>query len=149
MKAYLTQLFEYDKWANHQLLARFEKQFPQNERIYELFSHLLSAQRNWLDRLLGVPQTAVLWGQRLPAELRADVDNYNDAWIMYIEQLSDEAFKGSIHYTNSKGDSFDNTVVDIITHVINHGTHHRGEILILMKEEGFVLPNIDFITYVR
>jgi uncharacterized damage-inducible protein DinB len=149
MKTYFKQLFEYDKWASHSLLATFERQFPQNERIYELMSHLLSAQRNWLDRCLGVPQTAILWGSRLPDEMKEDLENYHLAWADLIDQMKEGDFDNSITYTNSKGDTFTNTITDIIAHVINHGTHHRGEIMILMKEEGFVLPNIDYITYLR
>jgi uncharacterized damage-inducible protein DinB len=60
MQQYFKQLFEYDKWATDALLAKFETQFPQNERIYGLLSHMLSAKRNWLDRCLGLPASAVL-----------------------------------------------------------------------------------------
>jgi uncharacterized damage-inducible protein DinB len=33
--------------------------------------------------------------------------------------------------------------------VINHGTHHRGSLIVLMKEEGFVPPTLDLIHYLR
>ncbi|RKR83247.1 putative damage-inducible protein DinB [Mucilaginibacter gracilis] len=149
MHTYFKQLFQYDKWASKMLLDKFEKQFPQNERIYGLMSHLLSAQRNWLDRCLGIPQSAVLWGQRLPDEMRQDLENYNLAWIDFIESLHDADFAKPITYTTAAGITYTNTLTEIIAHVINHGTHHRGQILILMKEEGYVLPGIDLISYLR
>jgi len=149
MQAYFKQLFEYDRWASRALLEKFEHQFPQNERIYELLSHLTSAQRIWLDRCLNVPQGAILWDNRLPDEMRDDVENYHMAWVDLINQLPEADFDNNITYTNSRGETFTNRLCNIITHVINHGTHHRGEMMILMKEEGFVLPNIDYITYVR
>ncbi len=51
--------------------------------------------------------------------------------------------------TGKQGDTYTNTVTDMIVQVLNHGTHHRGQIMTMMKEEGFVLPNIDYITFVR
>ncbi|EHQ29289.1 DinB family protein [Mucilaginibacter paludis] len=149
MQRYFKRLFEYDKWAGHILLSKFEKQFPQNERIYQLFSHLLSAQLIWLDRCIGAPQKAIIWGERLPEEMRNDLEIYHQAWVEFIDQLQPDDFDKNITYTNSKGDTFTTRLSDIMTHVINHGTHHRGSIITLMKEEGFVLPNIDFITYAR
>jgi len=149
MKAYFQQLFDYDKWANQILLERFEKQFPVNPRIYELFSHTLSVQRVWLDRCLGVPQSAQIWGERLPDEMKEDMENYNLAWMEFIDQLHSHDFERLINYTNSRGETFDNRLTDIMMQVINHGTHHRGGIMILMKEEGFALPILDFIAFVR
>jgi uncharacterized damage-inducible protein DinB len=150
MKDHFKQLFKYDKWANQQLLDLFERQFPVNPRIYELFSHTLSAQRLWLDRILGLPQSVTIWGQeRIPAEMKEDNENYNLAWLDFIEELQPEDFERMVHYNSSKGDPFDNRLADIIMHVINHATHHRGGIVTLMKEEGFVLRYLDYIAFVR
>jgi uncharacterized damage-inducible protein DinB len=149
MQSYFKQLFEYDRWASQKLLDKFEHQFPQNERIYVLMSHMLSAQRVWLDRCLGIPQSVEIWATRLPEEIRNDMENYHLAWVDLINQLAPEDFDNTITYTNTRGETFTNRLCDIITQVTNHGTHHRGEIMILMKEEGFVLPNIDYITYLR
>jgi uncharacterized damage-inducible protein DinB len=149
MKTYFKQLFEYDKWANQILLDKFEKQFPVNPRIYELFSHMLSAQRVWLERVLEVPQSVAVWSERLPEEMKEDTENYNAAWQDFISGLSDGDFEKNIHYTNTQGDTFDTRLVDILTHVVNHGTHHRGNIITLMKEEGFVLAHLDFILFIR
>jgi uncharacterized damage-inducible protein DinB len=149
MKAYFKKLFEYDRWANNGLLEKFEHQFPQNPRIYGLLSHMISAQQIWLDRCLGLPQTAVLWAERLPDEIREDNENYHLAWIDFIDGLQDADFENGVTYTNFKGDTYTSKLSDILAHTVNHGTNHRGQILILMKEEGFVLPSIDYITFVR
>jgi uncharacterized damage-inducible protein DinB len=149
MKDYFKQLFQYDKWANECLLDKFEHQFPLNQRIYELFSHMLSAERVWLDRVLGLPQSVAVWAERLPEEIKEDTENYNAGWLDFIDSLAPDDFEKNVHYVNSQGNAFDMRLVDIITHVINHGTHHRGNIIILMKEEGYVLPDIDFFIYVN
>lgn len=149
MIPYFKQLFAYDKWASQTLLDKFEKQFPQNERIYELFSHTLSTKRIWLDRCLGLPQTVERFQPRLPEEMVNDLEVYHSAWMDFLDNLTDSSLGETVHYANFQGDEFDSKLADIITQVINHGTHHRGQIMVLMKEEGFVLPNIDYITFVR
>lgn len=149
MQAYFIKLFEYDKWAYNALMEKFEHQFPQNPRIYVLMSHILSAQQIWLDRCLGVPQTGQLWAERLPDEMRMDNDNFHSAWVDFISSLQKDDFDKGITYTNSQGNTFTTQLTDLLAHVINHGTHHRGQITILMKEEGFILPSLDYITFTR
>ncbi|WP_448698616.1 DinB family protein [Mucilaginibacter sp. AW1-3] len=149
MKAYFKQLFEYDHWASHELFDKFEKQFPQNSRIYELFSHLLSTQRIWLDRILGIPQSVERFQDRLPEEIKQDLENYHTEWMDFIDQLQPEDFDRVISYIHPNGQPYNDRLLDIMAHVINHGTHHRGNLIILMKEEGFVAPTLDLIYYVR
>ena len=149
MKTYFKQLFEYDAWANTLLLYRFEKQFPVNPRIYQLYSHLISAHRIWLNRCLGLPQSTALWMDRLPAEMRIDQEAYHLDWLAFLDQLNEGDFDKTVTYTNSKGDTFTNVLSSIMAHLINHGTYHRGNLTILMKEEGFVVDNLDLITYLR
>ena len=149
MKKYFERLFEYDKWANQTLLNMFDKQFPVNPRIYELFSHLLSAQRIWLDRCEGLPQSVERFQDRLPNEIEEDMLNYNLAWRNFIDQLLVDDFERMVTYTTSAGDTFSDKLTDIIAHVINHGTHHRGNIIVLMKEEGFIPPALDYIFFIR
>ncbi|MBW4891857.1 DinB family protein [Mucilaginibacter sp. HMF5004] len=148
MKDYFINLFEYDKWASNQLLEKFELQFPLNPRIYQLLAHMLAAQRIWLDRTIGIPQTLHVWNELLPEEMREHVENNNTAWIGFLSQLEPANFEAKVHYTNSQG-VFDSRLIDIITQVINHNTHHRGNIITMMKEEGYVLPSLDFITFAR
>ena len=149
MKSYFNNLFRYDKWATQQLLSKFDYQPPINQRIYELLSHVLSAQQIWLDRCNNATQSVALWAERTPESLRYDTERYYLSWINYLDGLETAEFDKMVNYTNSKGDTFTTRLTDIIAHVINHGTHHRGEMLIHMKQEGFELPNIDYITFVR
>lgn len=74
--------------------------------------------------------------------------NHSD-WLAYIQSLQPDDFNRSINYTNSQGDHFASVLQDIITQVSNHGTHHRGTIIALMKEENYLPPALDYIIYTR
>jgi len=147
MQAYFTKLFGYDKWASTLLLNAFAEKTPINPRIYELLSHMQSTQRIWLDRCLGLPQSTERFMNRTPGRIREDIESYHQAWIDYIRALQPGDFDRFITYTNSAERVFSTQLQDIITQVINHGTHHRGTIIALMKEEGFPPPSLDYIAW--
>jgi len=67
----------------------------------------------------------------------------------FIDQLQPGDFDRMVNYVHPNGTSYSERLVDIMAHVVNHGTHHRGNLVILMKEEGFVIPTLDMIFYVR
>jgi len=149
MQTYFANLFGYDKWASTCLLSVFEERAPVNPRIYELLSHMQSTQRIWLDRCLELPQTTERFMSRTPGKIKEDMENYHRDWMDYINSLQPGDFDRRITYANSMGQVFSDKLQDIITQVINHGTHHRGTIIALMKEEGFPPPGLDYISYTR
>jgi uncharacterized damage-inducible protein DinB len=57
-------------------------------------------------------------------------------------------FDRPVNYTNSQGNHFESVLYHIITQVTNHGTHHRGNIVTMIKEEGYPPPNLDYISYI-
>ncbi|MBL7865765.1 MAG: damage-inducible protein DinB, partial [Cyclobacteriaceae bacterium] len=58
-------------------------------------------------------------------------------------------FEKVVQYTNTKGQSFSNTVRDILFHVANHTTHHRGQIISDFRQSGIQPLVTDFIFYIR
>lgn len=149
MQQYYINLWKYDKWATVALLEKLEQQAPLNVHIYTLLSHNLSAQRIWLDRCKALPAREERFKFRDHATIKTDLEAYNAEWTAYLETLEDVAFDQVLHYQNIAGTPFENRLGDILTHVINHGTHHRGSVITLMKQEGYALPMLDYIGFVR
>ena len=54
-----------------------------------------------------------------------------------------------VHYVNSAGQEFVNTVRDILFHVAMHGSYHRGQIALLVREAGGQPAATDFIAFAR
>ena len=44
-------------------------------------------------------------------------------------------------YRNSRGERFERSLHDVLDHVANHGTHHRGQIVLLLRQAGSQLPS--------
>jgi len=149
MQSYFLQLFGYDKWATTRLLEVFDQKPAANPRINELLSHMQSTQRIWLDRCLSRTESVQRFQPRTPEIIWKDMQACHNDWIDFIQSLQPADWHRPISYSNFQGDPFTNVLYDIVTQVTNHGTHHRGTIIALMKEEGYPPPNLDYISYVR
>lgn len=55
----------------------------------------------------------------------------------------------TISYTNTKGAAFNNTVEEILHHMVMHGMYHRGQVARGVRQAGGVPLPTDFIVYVR
>jgi len=131
------------------LLDIFDEKPARNPRINELLSHMQSTQRIWLERCLGLPESVQRFQERTQQIIWKDLELNHSEWQTYLQSLKPEDFNRAVRYTNFQGDVFTNTLQDIITQVTNHGTHHRGTVIALMKEEGYLPPNLDYISYAR
>jgi len=74
-----------------------------------------------------------------------DKSNYEQTLLI----LDDFDLNTPIEYTNSKGDTFSNNIRDIYFHVINHSTHHRGQIASEFRQYGINPLVSDYIFYKR
>jgi uncharacterized damage-inducible protein DinB len=70
-------------------------------------------------------------------------------WSALLETLTMERLAERIDYTTSTGDDYSSTIGDILTHVVNHASYHRGQIVHAIREAGGAPPMTDFIFYAR
>jgi uncharacterized damage-inducible protein DinB len=150
MKAYFTQLFNYDHHTNHLLLASIIAADSPPEPVKSM-AHVLGAQQVWLSRCTGDPSIGnIVWPDWQVNQLSQIIDDNHQAWVNYLNTLSEINFERIISYKTSRGAPYENKLVDILTHVINHGTHHRAQMGQLLKFGGAeTLPPTDYILYVR
>ena len=148
MKEYFLKLYQYNAWANRRVIGCLERQAVNDEKILSLFSHLLSAQFIWLNRIKGLPTTPFpLWKVYELHELKSMVDDSAKNWLTFIRETG--SFDRILKYNNYTGDYYENNVEHIMMHLVNHGTYHRGQIALLLRQKGFEPVNTDFITYDR
>lgn len=147
MKSFFKELFEYHHHFNQQLTDNFIN-YPNNtsEKAMKLFNHLLNAHHIWNARIACQPSTRGVWELMDTNDLKAfDKINYEQT----IDLLDRNALSKMIQYTTSNGQTFTNSVRDILFHIINHSTYHRGQIATAMKQEGIAPIVSDYIFYKR
>lgn len=150
MRSYFQRLFRYNDWANQRLLITMKDHNVQDEKIISLMSHVISAQIIWLNRVKDLPTTPFpLWQKYKLSELFTMNMESTANWNNFILANRSESFAEMIDYKNMEGKRFETLLQDIMIHVVNHGTHHRAQILTLLKSQGVDPGPLDFIVFTR
>ena len=162
MKELFQQLARYNRWANGRLFqAAFDIPDQEYRRdigaflksLHGTLNHLLVTDRIWLKRLTGQGEhpdklNAIIHDdKRMLALDRAEQDK---RIIKTIDDLGPEAFGANIKYANSSGYTFEQRRSDVLMHVFNHQTHHRGQAhCILSICTGAEPPSLDLLAMQR
>ena len=66
-----------------------------------------------------------------------------------LRVLNETTLSEEIFYKTMKGDQFSNTVSDVLFHLVNHSTYHRGQIASIFRKADVQPAVTDFIVYKR
>ncbi len=146
MKAFFTDIFGHHKHYNQQLIDVFTThEATISKRSIPLLSHCINAHQIWNSRILKTDPLGVFEEHSLEKCRTLDLSNFDDT----ITILSEIDFHKLIAYTNSKGHTYTNSVQDILFHIANHFTHHRGQLISDLRQHGMEPPVTDYIFYMR
>lgn len=144
---HIFELFQYNAYCNLKLIDVITvNQSTCSEKTILLLNHTLNAHHIWNARINNVPNTFGVWQVHEPEQLLA-IDEDNKTATDRI--LSGTHLSTFITYHNMKGESFTNTIADILFHIINHSTYHRGQIQSELKLAGITPESLDYIFYKR
>lgn len=147
MKVFFNQLFDYNFYCNKQLIETCSAIDNTPRKSIELFSHILNTHHRW---------NAKLTDKKAEYELHQihEIKDWGD--IHYENQRSSfeittnaDDFEKRIDYDNADGRLFTNTVQDILFHIINHSTHHRGQMAMDFRQNGIEPLQLDYVFYKR
>ena len=147
MKDFFTRLFEYNLHFNQKITDLITNR-PNtiSEKSRKLFNHVLNAHHIWNSRILEKQIEYQTWSIH-PDDLLKDINSRNFNETRYI--LKNIALEKTVSYKNSKGQSFENKISDILFHIINHSTYHKGQIATDFRQNGIEPLNTDYIFYKR
>ena len=144
---HLRRQFAYDSWANQQVLKSIRSAAGGRDRSFELMSHILAAERLWLERLQQRPQSLPVWPKLDLQDCEREASELARLWLKYLEDTDD--LSKTVAYKNSKGELWMSTIVDVLTHVVMHSAYHRGQIASHTRASGGTPAYTDFIHAVR
>jgi uncharacterized damage-inducible protein DinB len=139
-KNHFQQLARYNQWANARLYAAALELTDELYRkqtgaffgsLHGTLNHLLLTDRLWLKRITGhgpdVPTrlNAILFEDR--KELARARTSEDARILQLVEGYDDAAFAATVTYSNSAGKEFQQPLGDLLLHLFNHQTHHRGQ----------------------
>lgn len=159
-RAEAEELFAYDRWATEHVFDDIAAMDPaeylknmatSHESIFGTLVHLVSAEEVWLAR----------WEGRAPLELaRAEdvktLDRVRSRWNdvsrnveRFVSELDEEGLHSEIEVETSTGARFRHTFREMFSHLVNHSSYHRGQIITLLRQSGAAVTSTDLIRYYR
>ncbi len=147
MQSFFKELFEYSHHFNQKLIAVVnDNPGKTSEKAVKLMNHVLNAHQIWNNRIDPKQATFGVWEMHPVADLKG-IDQNNYEHTLHLLNMCD--LNTTIHYTNTRGQTFSNSIRDILFHAINHSTYHRGQIATELKQNGLEPLVTDYILYKR
>jgi uncharacterized damage-inducible protein DinB len=156
----LSRLIDYTIWANHRVM-RGCATVPTDDFKRELgasfggirgtLAHILWAEWIWLERWKGVSPSAMPDESEFP-----DVVALRDRWKViedhrrtWLDALPPSGAGAVIHYRNMAGVPNAAPLWQLVQHVANHSTYHRGQVTSLLRQVGGRTVQTDMVVYDR
>jgi uncharacterized damage-inducible protein DinB len=149
MKSHFLKFLAYEQWANEKIIDSLGMTKYPSEKGLELLNHILAAQNNWLCRLRNENSYLALWEKKDLWESSQLLRKTTQNLVSFVESLSEDDFTKTIAYVTSEGIEYSSTIQEILTHLMNHSTYHRGQIVFNLKGQIPEMPVTDFIAFVR
>jgi uncharacterized damage-inducible protein DinB len=147
----------YSGWASRRLLdAALKLDAEQLSRdmhvshhsVLETLSHIYFADRIWFSRVVD-PQAATPPFSLTGDELNAQWLQLQNRWEEWAESLTDADIGRVVAYKTLKGEPFENSIGEILLHVVDHATLHRGQVMAMLRQHGVAPPPTGLIGYYR
>jgi uncharacterized damage-inducible protein DinB len=157
------QFFDYHLWANA-LVFKHIKELPSEvshqdvqsvfPSLYDTLSHMYRTDFVWLKTMQGVSFDKTLKDvQQLNNEnidrsmevLENDYLQINEKYKTFIQRLEDVNAQITINHP-SYG-SWTISYAELLQHVANHGTYHRGNITAILRQLGYKGTPTDYVYY--
>jgi uncharacterized damage-inducible protein DinB len=160
-KSSILSLFGYNRWANARILDAAQKvSIAQYTAPYAIshgslrgaLVHIFSAEQVWRMRCQqGISPQAMPGEGSYPTldALRSAWQEEEQSMHLYLASLGDDDLQWPVHYRNTRGDAYEETLWHILAHVVNHGTQHRAEAAVALTSYGHSPGDLDMIRYFR
>jgi uncharacterized damage-inducible protein DinB len=154
------ELFSYNRWANQQVLAAVQplsaadfvrdlkSSFPS---IRDTLVHVLGAEWLWLRRWNGVSprEHPPEWKSLGYAELLVCWREHETEQAAFVDQLTESMLAQPLSYRNTRGESFQAPLEQLVRHVVNHSSYHRGQVTTMLRQLGCTAASSDLVLYHR
>ena len=157
--AILQDHISYTAWASTRLLNAAAGLSPEeltrdfqtaDSSVLGTLLHLHFAERIWLSRIKGEPFPGPLAeSERSLAHLQTAWPDLHDRWRVWAASLTGESPLREVSYRDLKQVQWKQPLWQIVLHVVNHATHHRGQVSGFLRSMGHTPPPVDLIYYHR
>lgn len=157
----LRTLLEYHYWARDRLLDALEpldsEQFTRDlgssfKSIRDTVAHTYAAEWAWHSRWQGQSPTALLPSDQFPdlASIRAAWSAHEAKVRVFLEELGESGITRVFDYKLLSGQPGSSPFWQMLQHVVNHASYHRGQVTTMLRQIGAAPPkSMDMIAFYR
>lgn len=157
----LQMLLDYHYWARDRVLDAVEPLTPEQftrdlgnsfHSVRDTLVHLFSADWVWYTRWQGGSPQAMLDPTTFPdaASIRAAWTEQEQKVRALVVQLGENGIDRVIEYRLFSGQASAQPFWQLLQHVVNHGSYHRGQVTTMLRQLGATPPrSVDLIAFYR
>ena len=154
------RLLDYTVWANHRVMRavatvsveEFKRDLGSSHGgIRGTLTHMMGAEWIWLERFKGLSPTRLLDEGEFP-----DIVALRDRWTVIEEHrqawfsaLPAKDLAATVRYQNTAGTPFEAPLWQLLQHVVNHASYHRGQVVTLLRLVGARPVSTDLVAWDR
>ena len=153
-------LYAYNSWANYRTLeacaALSHEQFTRDlgssfRSVRDTLAHISGVEWLWLERWRGRSHNTIPPGSDFP-----DFEALRRRWLEiehylmgYVSSLSDGDIQRVVEHTTTSGVPQSAPLWQMLQHLVNHGTYHRGQVAAMVRQLGSKPISTDLIFFYR
>ncbi len=161
MKQLLQQYAAYNIWANNKIFDcisnladdQINREIASSfSSLYKTVLHVLDAESIWWQRI------------KLAEHIEVPSQNFNEnftelckkltaqsaQWEAWVSNATENQLNHVFAYQNTKKEQFKQPVYEMLLHLFNHGTYHRGQLVTMLRQLGVEkIPPTDYIIFSR
>jgi uncharacterized damage-inducible protein DinB len=172
-------LYAYNRWANARLFTALEKlsqaQFTEPVQssfpsIRDTVFHIVAAEWLWLKRWQGKSPRSTLpdpdlspatWNTLSPGGvpsieepaalpvMKSFADTVEQERREFLRGLSEDALQAPLQFSDMAGTLYAEPLVQLMQHLVNHGTYHRGQVTTMLRQLGADPVALDMLYFFR
>jgi uncharacterized damage-inducible protein DinB len=154
----ISQLFAYNRWANARTLEPVSKltaeeygrtlggSFPS---VGETLAHIYAAEWIWLERWQGRSPRGLPAAGEVPnlAALREKWKTVEAGQSAFLEAVTPARLAEVVSYVNVRGETWSYPLGEMLVHLVNHSSYHRGQVATLLRQLGQAPEPTDYLLF--
>lgn len=149
-------LLSFNAWANRRLFQTAAEQAEDvlqrdlaasHGSLWGTLRHIVWGEWLWLGRWTGSQPPNDPMSARSLVELDARRGDIVKAQLDFVSALDDSDLRRIVAYDNPPGTTWKYALADMIRHVVNHSSYHRGQVAALFRQTGITPPATDYLIY--
>jgi uncharacterized damage-inducible protein DinB len=157
----LRTMLDYHYWARDRLFDALAPLTPDQinrelgssfKSIRETIVHTYAAEWAWHSRWQGTSPTALLPSDQFPdlAAVRRAWSQHEAHMRAFLDGLGEDGVSRVFEYTLINGQAGASPLWQMLQHVVNHASYHRGQVTTMLRQLGATPAKpMDMIAYYR